>query len=322
VTDHGRSVFAANGRLEAWSAGRTWMRRVTSLAAFLLAVSCGGDAPPIPSEPSPPGSSPLRAGADAVLVGAGDIAVCGSNASETTASLIDAIGGTVITLGDNTLFSGAAAEFRDCFGPSWGRHRFRMRPSPGNHEYETSGALPYFQYFGSSAGPPGLGYYSYDAGSWHVISLNSNVPADAASPQVRWLQEDLESSRAPCTLAYWHHPLFSSGQNGNNTYMRDVWRVLYASDVDVVVNGHDHSYERFAPIDADGRPDSRRGIREFVVGTGGGPLYRHPTVQPLSEVRASVYGVLKLVLHAAAYDWEFIPVTGASFRDAGSGACH
>src|SRR5262249_10787687 len=176
-------------------------------------------------------------------------------------------------------------------------------------------------YFGAAAGPSGAGYYSFQLGDWHAVALNSNVPTNDGSAQAQWLRADLAANRGACTIAYWHHPLFSSGPNGNSAHMRDVWRILYDAGVDVIVNGHDHLYERFAPQDPDGRPDAARGIRAFIVGTGGASLYTFVTPRANSEVRiANTYGVLKLTLQSGGYQWEFIPVAGGG--DSGTGACH
>ena len=256
---------------------------------------------------------------EGVLVGAGDIASCGNDHDEATARLLDQMGGTVFTAGDNVNGAGTPRQYRDCYEPTWGRHKGRTRPSPGNHDYATSHASGYVGYFGAAAGP---GYYSYQVGGWHVMSLNSNIPADPGSAQYEWLQSDLDSSRAACSVAYWHDPVFSSGSHGNNSHMQAIWRLLYGHGVDVVINGHDHDYERFAPQDADGRPDPSRGIREFVVGTGGVSLRPFKSVRANSEVRdSSTYGVIKLTLRTHGYDWEFVPVAGGRFRDAGSGTC-
>ncbi len=258
-----------------------------------------------------------------VLVGAGDIAKCGTNGAEATARLLDGIRGTVVALGDLAYDNGTARQFRNCYGPTWGRHKARTRPAPGNHEYNTSGAAPYYVYFGESAGEPGKGYYSYDVGSWHVVALNSNITAEDGSEQEKWLWEDLKASKAACTIAYWHHPAFSSGEHGSDPKMLDVWRTLYHYRADVVLNGHDHSYERFAPQDPNGKADPKRGIRQFVVGTGGANLrgFEEETVTN-SEVRNSdTWGVLKLTLREDSYDWEFVPVEGKTFRDAGTGRC-
>ena len=188
----------------------------------------------------------------------------------------------------------------------------RTRPAPGNHDYETQQGAPYYAYFGENAGPSGRGYYSYHAGAWLVLSLNSNIPATADSPQAAWVRATLASNPTPCTLAYWHHPLFSSGPNGNHAVMRDIWRILQEAGADVVLSGHDHLYERFAPQDAIGRSDPRRGLREFVVGTGGAHLYAPRVRQPNSEVIASIHGVLKLTLKPTSYEWQFVPIPGKS----------
>ncbi len=265
-------------------------------------------------------AAPAQPGAvQDVLVGAGDIAGCDQNNDEATARLLDQTSGTVFTAGDNAYSDGTAKEYRDCYDPTWGRHKARTRPSPGNHDYGTSNASGYFGYFGASAGP---GYYSYDVGGWHVMSLNSNISADSGSPQYQWLRGDLDSSHTACSAAYWHHPVFSSGEHGNNSKMQAIWRLLYDHGVDVIISGHDHNYERFAPQDADARPDPIRGIREFIVGTGGASQRAFSTIRANSEVRdTGTFGVLKLTLRTNGYDWEFVPVAGRSFRDAGTGTC-
>ena len=303
--------------------------RAGALILALAGLSCGGtpsgptDVPvsPIPPGPVVPPPPPVP-GLPQVFVGAGDIAACDNN-SQATARLLDVTGGTVFTLGDNAYFHGSREDFRNCYEPTWGRPAIkdRTRPVPGNHDYESPGALPYFEYFGANAGPAGLGYYGFDVGAWHAIALNSNIPAAASSAQAAWLRSEL-ALHAPsrCTIAYWHHPLFSSGPNGDSTNMRDVWRILYEAGVDVVLNGHDHLYERFGPQDPDGRPDRDRGIRQFTAGTGGAPLYQFAAPRPNSEARISAFGVLKLTLRPDGYDWEFMPVSGA--RDAGAGNCH
>jgi hypothetical protein len=264
-----------------------------------------------------------------VLVGAGDIANCeisGGSGAVATARLLDRIPGTVFTVGDHAYPSGTAKQFQDCYDPSWGRHKARTRPSPGNHDYLTANAKPYFDYFGPSAGPEGRGYYSYALGGWHILSLNSFIPADRRSPQLEWLRKDLTENRTPCTLAYWHVPVFSSGPHGGEpqttAHMVEVWRVLYEFGADVVINGHDHLYERFAPQDPKGKRDPMKGIREFVVGTGGGGLYEIKQVRPNSEVRSNrSYGVLKLTLGASDYAWEFVPGAGEQFQDSGTSKC-
>ena len=265
---------------------------------------------------------------DPVLVGAGDIAKCNDSRDEKTAELLDGIPGTVFTTGDNVYNSGTSAEFQNCYDPGWGRHKARTYPTPGSHDYYTAGASGYFGYFGAAAGDPNKGYYSYDLGEWHIISLNSQCGqvggCGSTSPMVTWLRQDLSANPAACTLAYWYNPLFSSGSvHGNDPKMKPSWQALYDADADVVLSGHSHNYERFAPQDANGMADPERGIREFVVGTGGPTVHGFGTIQPNSEVRNSnTSGVLKLTLHPTRYDWEFVPVAGKTFTDSGRASCH
>jgi acid phosphatase type 7 len=303
---------------------------VATVAPLLLPAlfaGCGGRnelSPASPTaiesnvNPTGPGTAPAP---DEVFVGAGDIAQCGVGEAEATAKLLDRIPGTVFTLGDNVQGAGLADEYTRCFEPTWGRHRSRMLPTVGNHDWQSTGGWPYFAYFGESAGPPGLGYYSVPLGAWRVISLNTEVPAGQGSAQYEWLKAELASSSAACTLVMAHQPLFSSGPNANATQLRDAWRLLAQYGVELVLSGHNHSYERFTPQDAEGRADAR-GPRQFVVGTGGYPLYGRSHAQPNSEVFDSdTYGVLKLTLKSASYAWEFVPVAGKTFRDSGSAAC-
>jgi acid phosphatase type 7 len=258
----------------------------------------------------------------AVLVGAGDIARCPKGADEQTAALLATIPGTVFTTGDNAYEEGSAAQLRDCYGRGWGKYKDRTRPAPGNHDYLTLDGAPYYSYFGKAAGPSGQGYYSYDLANWHIVVLNSSIPASSGSEQAKWLEQDLTAHQTTCTLAYWHYPLFSSGAHGNNEKMRPMWEILYRNGADLIINGHDHNYERFAPQTPDGRADWTSGIRQFVVGTGGTGLREFKVVQPNSLVRNSVtHGVLKLTLRASDYSWEFVPIAGQSFRDIGNAKC-
>jgi hypothetical protein len=262
---------------------------------------------------------------DPVLVGAGDVASCGLTSDSRTAALLDAIAGRVFVAGDAAYPKGTAAQFRDCYGPTWGRWKLRTSPAPGNHEYYSSGAAPYFAYFGSRAGVAGRGWYAYDLGTWRIYSLNANcalVGCGAGSAQLAWLRADLAANPRACVAAIWHQPLFSSGQHGGDPSVRPLWAALEAAGAELVVNGHDHDYERFAPQTSSGvaSPD---GIREFVVGTGGASLRSFATIAPNSVRRnASTHGVLKLTLHDGGYDWRFVPVAGRSFTDSGSAACH
>jgi hypothetical protein len=230
----------------------------------------------------------------------------------------------VFTAGDNAYPHGSTAEFNNCYHPSWGRHKERTRPTPGNHDYEQANASAYFDYFGDLAGPRGLGYYSYSVGTWRVYAINSELTGGAAGQQAQWLRDELARNPTPCAAAVWHKPLFTSGPNGENRHMQETWRILYNANVDVVLNGHDHVYERFAPQDPDGRPDNARGIRQFTVGTGGVSLYSFGPPKPNSEVRASVWGVIVLLLGAGRYEWNFVPagIAGVNFRDTGEGSCH
>ena len=265
---------------------------------------------------------------DAVLAGAGDIAVCGSTtADDATAALLDGIGGTVATFGDNAYPNGTLSEYTNCYGPNWGRHKARTKPSAGNHEYNTAAAAGYYDYFGAAAGDRTKGYYSYDLGAWHVVVLNSNclfVSCLAGSPQEQWLRADLAASNKPCTLAYWHHPRFNSGAtHGNNTAVQPLWQALYDAGAEVILNGHEHIYERFAPQTPSGGADPARGIRQFTVGTGGRGHYSIGTCKANSEVVDNTsFGVLKLTLSAGGYAWEFVPIAGHTFRDSGRGSCH
>jgi hypothetical protein len=341
------------GAMKSMKLGMIWVLVGMGLA-ILLSVGVLGSAQ----------SASALDSTDPVLVGAGDIASCGSTGDEATARLLAGINGTVVaTLGDNAYDYGTSQEFAHCydnyklpsegggvFDPTrsyyWGRYKALTKPAVGNHEYDnpgstaSSGASGYFGYFGNAASPTETactvackGYYSYDLGSWHVIVLNSNCDevggCGPGSPQEEWLRNDLQNdlqthpSGQACTLAYWHHPRFSSGSHGDNTLVDPFWKDLYQAGAEVVLNGHDHDYERFAPQTASGVADSAQGIREFVVGTGGKSHYAFGASRATSEVRNSdTYGVLKLTLHASSYDWQFVPEAGKTFSDSGSASCH
>jgi hypothetical protein len=266
------------------------------------------------------------------LVGAGDIAVCGTNDIDlATATLVQGIldddpTAVAFTAGDNVYPDGSPTYFANCYEPTWGAFKERTRPGIGNHEfYRNPGAAGYFEYFGARAGPAGRGYYRFNAGTWKVYSLTSECSAKSTCylQQLKWLKSDLRNKPRECVLAIWHRPLFSTSVHGNNVRMRKVFAALYAAGAEVVVNGHDHGYQRFKPVDSLGVVDATNGIREFVVGTGGASLYDFPTDSPLIKVRDnSSHGVLELTLAAGSYSWEFLAVPGDNFTDTGRADCH
>jgi hypothetical protein len=276
----------------------------------------------------PPGrtAAPVAGRADdPVLAAAGDIAPAAETGHDQgTSDRVLAIHPTaVLALGDLQYPSGALEDFRRYYDRTWGRFKDRTRPAPGNHEYQTGGAAGYFAYFGAAARPNGTSYYSFDLGPWHLISLDSNIDHGAGSAQERWLRSDLAATSKKCVLAYWHHPRFSSGtEHGGDGSVDQFWRDLHAAGADVVLGGHEHNYERFAPQDPDGRADPL-GPREFVVGTGGKDLYRFGAAEPNSQVRVNnAFGVLRMVLRPSGYDWEFVTATGTVVDSGGPVACH
>jgi alkaline phosphatase len=309
---------------------------VIVLCAALVSSGCagGGKGAAAPSTSRPkagPGTSTSTSTTSttappppAVLLAAGDIATCPGQDDEATADLLaaqltehpDAV---IAAVGDLAYERGTTADFKQCFAPSWGRFHDRIRPAAGNHEYGTGVATGYFDEWGDRAGPAGKGWYSYDLGAWHVVVLNSNcdVPSVGGcgpdSEQGKWLAADLAAHANRCSLAYWHHPRWSSGLHGSQPAVDPFWQAMVAAHVDVVVNGHDHHYERFAPVS---------GVREFVVGTGGAPRYPVAGPEANSEVRHSgTPGVLRLTLHAASYDWRFLAAADGAFTDEGSTPC-
>jgi hypothetical protein len=258
-------------------------------------------------------------GGEATILAAGDIADCTATGTAQTARLLDTLPGDIITLGDHVYPNGSRQAFATCYEPTWGRHKGRTLASPGNHDWGEEYGNPYFETFGASAGPR-TGYYSFDLGAWHILSLNSNIPAGVNSPQFQWVVADLMAHPSKCTMAVWHHARFSSGPNGDSPQMQQIWWLLDGNGVDVVLNAHEHMYERFAPQDHEGVP-SPNGIRLFVAGTGGGALAGPQSIKRNSELRGSSWGVLRMTLRPDSYAWQFMGVPGAPLRDAGSDVC-
>jgi 3',5'-cyclic AMP phosphodiesterase CpdA len=295
-----------------------------ALIVVPLALGCSQSARTLPGcntdaiDAAVPGSDPR-------LLAAGDVETCNDPASERTAQLLDRLPGTVAMLGDAVYESGSLNGFLDCYARTWGRHRARTRPCPGNHDYRSPRAGPYFAYFCGVAGETYKGWYGYDLARWHVVVLNSNcdfVDCTEGSEQLRWLRDDLAAHPARCTLAYFHHPRFNSGGHGNEARVSPMWSALYAHGVELVLNGHQHMYERFAPQAPSGVADPLLGVRQFTVGTGG-----HPPSGPARSIANSeviltdVDGVLALTLHDDGYDFQFIDDSGR-VRDEGRGVCH
>lgn len=277
-------------------------------------------ATPLPTRTATPG------GSTAVVLAAGDIARCGSSGDVKTASILSKNSGAILPLGDNAYESGSLTEYQDCYNPSWGAFLNRTMPVTGNHEYLTTGASGYFEYFGAAAGDPSKGYYSYNLGAWHILAINSNCSevggCGKGPPQEVFVKNDLAAHPAQCTLAYWHHPFYSSGEWGSIKWTQAIVNDLYNAGAEIILSGHDHDYERFAPQDPNGNLDPTEGIVQFVNGTGGSNLTPWTTIQPNSLARQnSVFGILKLTLNPTSYSWKYISVDG-SYSDSGSANCH
>jgi len=307
----------------------------------LLALACRAPVRATPPPADAPAEQVALSGA-AILIGAGDIAACNSPWDEATAAIVDSVlkadsaakvEDAVFTLGDNAYPDGSERDFALCFTPSWGdsakRIISRIRPSPGNHEHETDEAAPYYKYFGDRAGSPRKGYYSYDLGEWHVVVLNSEIVVNRVfsdkerADQEEWLREDLKGSSKKCTVAYFHHPRYSSGWHGGDTRITGLWRVLYEGGVDLVLAGHDHNYERFRPLTPLGAVDTTAGIVQLLAGTGGGALRNlRNTISPHSAFRLQGhFGVIKLTLGAEEWRSAFIDTNGTVWDPSG-GKCH
>ncbi len=307
----------------------------TVVLCMLALLACGGGSPPEGPTPVP---TPAPTPNFPVIIAAGDIS-CDSATigppckSKETSDLVIADRAlrsavVVLPLGDLQYEAGTLAEFNRSYHTTWGRFNDIARPVTGNHEYDTRGAAGYFSYFsqrGVNVGSPTEGWYEHNIGDWHFVALNSNCAAIGGcgenSPQYRWLQADLAANRRKCTVAYMHHPYLSSGQNGSTPALRPLMRLLYNNSAEIVLSGHDHSYERFNPITPEDVADPTRGLRFFVVGTGGRDLYTFPRTLPNSDFRYNQsFGVLRIVMKEAAYDWQFVNIAGVTI-DSGSGVC-
>jgi acid phosphatase type 7 len=301
----------------------TVLTRISLVAACGLAAATAGAAPARSSAAAPAASDPT-------LAAAGDIignCTSGSCGYRKTATVITSLNPTtVLALGDISNRSGWASDYTRWFNSSWGVFKAKIRPVPGNHDYQAPGAKNYFNYFGAAANPP-LGYYSFDVGTWHIIAINSNCSkmggCGVGSAQEDWLKNDLAQHPAACTLAFWHHPRYSSGDGGNNTSMKPIFQDLYNARADVVLSGHSHDYERFARQNNASQRDDANGIRQFVVGTGGSFFTKFYSIKPNSQKRNNnTFGVLRMTLGAGSYSWKFLPVAGKTFTDSGTTNCH
>ncbi|HET9017032.1 MAG TPA: DNRLRE domain-containing protein, partial [Thermomicrobiaceae bacterium] len=314
-----------------------------SMAPQLVVTVATATATPTPT-PSPtatPTPTPTPSASDPVVAAAGDIACDPTSSSykngngtksacqqmATSNLLVNGNYAAIFDLGDNQYDDATLAKFQQVYGPSWGRVLGTTHPAAGNHEYASGSATGYFDYFGAAAGNPSQGYYSLNIGTWHIVILNSNCSevggCGPGSPQEQWLAQDLAANTSACTMAVWHQPRFSSGVVGNNVAYDAFWQDLYAAHADIVLDGHDHDYERFAPQNPSAQADPANGIREFVVGTGGVGFVSFKTIQPNSQVRNNnTFGILALTLHANGYDWKFLPIAGSTFTDSGTGTCH
>lgn len=321
-------------------ATRSSVRRLAlslALGAVILGASAGWAAPGSGRTPERNRRSTPSSVGSPTIAAAGDIACDRSYADygtphsclqEVTADLMTNMGpDAVLPLGDNEQTDGSLERFQQTYDPSWGRFNSIARPVPGNHEYGTPGAAGYFQYFGQQAGDPSKGYYSYDIGGWHLIALNSNClrigGCGLGSPQWEWLQNDLAASNAACTIAYWHHPAILQNRDPSPEFdYSDFWKPLYDEGVEIVLNGHYHNYHRFVPQNPYGERDRRRGIRQFIAGTGGASTEQYWDTATTAVRDGNTFGVLELTLNQESYDWRFVPEPGARFSDSGSNTCH
>lgn len=320
------------------AAMRQLRRPLAACAALLLAVILPSAAAAAPDDSRAAKQAPVIAAVGDSACdptwpefngGAGTDGMCAQRATSDLAASRDF--DAVLMLGDAQYLTGSLSAYEAAYDPSWGRVKPITYPTPGNHDYYTEGAAGYFDYFngvGEHSGPAGArdkGRYSLDLGAWHLISLNSNCEAiggcGAGSAQQKWLARDLERTKEKCVLAYWHHPRFSSSLHGNNETMKHAYKRLYKAGADVILSGHDHIYERFAPQSHTGKA-TRKGPRAFVVGTGGLSHYPVTEIQPNSRVRDNTtFGVLRFKLKPDSYKWRFLPANGIGFSDSGKAQC-
>ena len=319
-----RVQWSKDGNRAAATSSRT---TTASPSASPSATPTPGSTPePTPAPTEPPTPEPA---AEAILVGVGDIASCDSDGDDATSALLDSIPGTVFIPGDIAYEEGTPAQFANCYDPSWGRHKGRTRPSPGNHEYLTAAASGYFDYFGAAAGDPSKGYYAYDAGSWRVYSLNSNCSQIDCEGQVNWLNADLAANPRQCVMGYWHAPVLTAGPHAHNEGgALGLWQTLWDAGADLVVTGHDHNYQRFAPLNRDANGVEGGGMRQIIAGMGGKNLTTQSRPDSTVGLEALMdgdtdpaFGVLKLTLRGGSYGWEFVPVAGKTYTDSGTQGC-
>lgn len=315
--------------------------RIRFLLATMAVIACK---PKVMLTPPPATASAEQVALSgaSVLIGTGDIASCSSQGDEQTAAIVDSIiradsvakvETAVFTTGDNAYPSGSMEDYINCFKPSWGDSTKRImkviHPSPGNHEHLTSGAAPYYNYFGKAAGDSKKGYYSFNLGEWHIVMLNSEMVVNTLFPdtdrleQNTWLLADLKANTKKCTVAIFHHPRFSSGWHGSDPHLAGIWAALYDVGADLILNGHDHHYERFKPMNPAGQVDTLKGMTEIVIGTGGGELrgLRNPIVPNSAYTVQGHFGVLKLTLGKEEWRSAFITTSGAVY-DSSGGRCH
>jgi acid phosphatase type 7 len=252
-----------------------------------------------------------------------DIASCISDGDEAVAALLGTLDGLVISPGDNSQDIGSAEYYAKCYEPNFGQYKDRIYPVPGNHDVYHGTLDGYYTYFGDHAGPAGLGYYSFNYGSWHIVGLNSMISLQPTTPQYEWLHADLAANPVLCTLVFVHNPAFHSGAGGRSQRLKYAFPLMYEMGVDVIVSGDAHHYERFSPMNPEGKLDAERGVRQFVVGTGGASHTALAGRWRTTEVRENTtFGITRFFLRDGGYSWRFVPIAGGTFTDTGDWTCH